>query len=237
ADMNAKDEDGLAPLHYSARADHKEIVELLINNGADVNVRSTANLTPLDLSSGGVADLIRKQGGKTSKELIALSKAARTGNIAEVKKHLAAGADVNAKDMYGDTPLHDAVKRGHREVVELLITNGADMNMQDGNGRTPLYPATALDHREIVAILIAKGADVNVKDDDGSTPLHKAAGLGRKEIVELLIAEDADLNAKTYSSQTPLDRAVLWAKDKPEIAVFLRKHGGKTGEELKAEGK
>jgi ankyrin repeat protein len=99
ADMNAKDQDGLAPLHYSARAVHKEIVELLINNGADVNVRSTANLTPLDLSSGEVADLIRKQGGKTSKELIALSKAARTGNIAEVKKHLAAGADVNAKDM------------------------------------------------------------------------------------------------------------------------------------------
>ena len=124
-DMNAKDQDGLGSLHYSARAVHKEIVDLLINNGADVNVRSTANLTPLDLSSGKVADLIRKQGGKTSKELIALSKAARTGNIAEVKKHLATGADMNAKDMYGDTPLHDAVKRGHREVVELLITNGA----------------------------------------------------------------------------------------------------------------
>jgi ankyrin repeat protein len=67
--------------------------------------------------------------------------------------------------------------------------------------------------------------------------LHKAAGLGRKEIVELLIAEDADLNAKTYSGQTPLDRAVLWAEDKPEIAVFLRKHGGQTGEELNKEGK
>ena len=62
--------------------------------------------------------------------------------------------------------------------------------------------------------------------------LHYAAQLGHKETVELLIAEGADVNAKDFGGTTPLDMA-----DDKEIADLLRKHGGKTGEELKAEGK
>ncbi|MDE1045670.1 MAG: ankyrin repeat domain-containing protein, partial [Nitrospinaceae bacterium] len=68
-------------------------------------------------------------------------------------------------------------------------------------------------------------------DEDGHTPLHQAALDGQKEIAELLIAEGADVNAKDRGGQTPLD----WADD--EFADLLRKHGGKTGEELKAAGK
>jgi uncharacterized protein len=99
---------------------------------------------------------------------ISIHDAAMTGNIEAVKQHLAAGAEVDAKDYdLGWTPLHYAALGGHKEVAELLI---------------------------------AKGAEVNAKDKDGRTPL----GL-----------------AKPY----------------PEIADLLRKHGGKTGEELKAEGK
>ena len=81
-------------------------------------------------------------------------------------------------------------------------------------------------------LLIAAGADVNAKGLDGITPLHDAAFGGLKEIAELQIAEGADLNAKDNDGETPLDVA-----RHPKIADLLRKHGGKTGEELKAEGK
>ena len=70
------------------------------------------------------------------------------------------------------------------------------------------------------------------------TPLHIAASKSHKEIIELLIAKGADVNALNNKGDTPLDLAM---PDRPfdstELADLLRKHGGKTGEELKAEGK
>ena len=72
---------------------------------------------------------------------------------------------------------------------------------------------------------------MNVKDKYDGTPLHSATANDNKEIAELLIAEGADVNAKVNDGTTPLDSA------KGEIADLLRKHGAKTGEELKAEGK
>ena len=76
-----------------------------------------------------------------------------------------------------------------------------------------------------------KGVDVNAKVFNGWTPLHHAV---YKEVVELLIAKGADVGAKDDDGTTPLDSAI---KDKhTETADLLRQHGGKTGEELKAEG-
>ena len=104
---------------------------------------------------------------------------------------------------------------------------------------TPLHCAALNGHKEITELLIAKGADVNAKDADGVTPLHDAASEGRKETTELLIAKGADVNAKVASGpeqvKTPLDAAN--GTNHPETADLLRKHGGKTSEELKAEGK
>ena len=145
---------------------------------------------------------------------ISIHKAAEEGNIEAVKKHLAAGTDVNAR------------------VTRKYTT-----------GWTVLHFAAEHDHWEITELLIAKGADVNAKESGlGTAPLHRAAFRGHEAIVELLIAEGADVNAKIklggLKGQTPLDIATH--PDNPnasaETADLLRKHGGKTGEELKATG-
>jgi ankyrin repeat protein len=88
---------------------------------------------------------------------------------------------------------------------------------------------------EVVKQHIAAGTDVNAKAGGGMTPLHNAAYNGRKEIAELLIANGADVNAKMKNGTTPLDFAI--SRNHTETTNLLRKHGGKTGEELKAEGK
>jgi len=69
---------------------------------------------------------------------ISILKAAQDGNIEAVKQAIADGADVNAKNTSGMTPLHRAGWYGHNEIVELLIAKGADVNAKAENGDTPL---------------------------------------------------------------------------------------------------
>jgi ankyrin repeat protein len=119
------------------------------------------------------------------------------------------------------------------EAVKQHLAAGADVDVKGGwMGGTPLHYAVGEGRNEIAKLLIAKGADVNVKGKFGSTPLHLATS---KEIAELLIAEGPDVNAKDERGSTPLDLAIQVRNT--ETADLLRKHGGKTGAELKAEGK
>ena len=130
-----------------------------------------------------------------------------------------------------DIPLWEAAMNGNIEVVKQHLAAGADVNTKGGwKEGTPLHYAA---NKEIAELLIAKGADVNAKNNLGGTPLLYAAVAGHKEVAELLIAKGADVNAKDKKDYTPLDGA----KNKPETAGLLRKHGGKTGAELKTEGK
>ena len=135
---------------------------------------------------------------------ISIHQAAFNENFAAVKKHIAAGTDVNAKDTYGSTPLTSAVIGGRKEIVEILIDKGADVNGKDHIEWSPLHHAVVKGHKEIVKLLIAKGADVNLVN----TKMLDITALDHAEIV-----------------------------NEKDIADILRKHGGKTGEELKAEGK
>ena len=79
---------------------------------------------------------------------------------------------------------------------------------------------------------LTDGVGVNAKSEMGRTTLHSAAREGHKAVIELLIAKGADVNVKDDDGTTPLDMA-----DDKETADLLRKHGGKTAKELKAEGK
>ena len=128
--------------------------------------------------------------------------------------------------------IHQAAKDGNIEAVKQDLADGTDVNAKDDKGRTPLHDAAEGGHKEIAELFIAAGADV--KNNLGGTPLHEAAASGHKEIVELLVTKGADVNAN-IGGWTPLHLAV--DEGHTEIADLLRKHGGKTQEELKAEGK
>jgi len=234
ADVYAKSTDGSIPLHGAAFWGLKEVAELLIAKGADVNAKDYKGVTPLHDAA--------LWGHKEIAELL-----------------LANGADVNAKDDGGDTPLDVAILRNDKETADLLrkhggktteeleeifhaiedgdfeavnkaISDGFDFNNAIFEGQTPLHMAADLGYKEIVELLLTNGADVNAKDYKGVTPLLDAATWGYKEVVELLLAKGADVNAKANDGKTPLDWAI--EKNRTETADLLRKHGGKTGDEL-----
>ena len=249
ADVNAKSSTG-TPLHKAVGkglgvkpdlASSKEIAELLIKKGSDVNAKIVTG-TPLHLAASlghkGIIELLINEGADVNAKLKTLGDTplhqSKTREVAELL--ITKGADVNAESMYRGTPLHAASKEGRTEVVELLIAEGVNVNAKDMRGETPLHTSET---KKIAELLIEKGADVNAKGNRGDTPLHEASDHGKTEIIELLIAKGAEVNAIIVSGRnqgkTSLDLAI-WRK-KTATANLLRKHGGKTGEELKAEGK
>ena len=143
-----------------------------------------------------------------------------------------------------DDLLIQAAKNGNIGAVELNLANGANVNVKNGRGFTPIHIAAMEGHKRIVEMLIASGANVDGKREtinsiSGVTPLHDAAFAGHKEVVELLICNGAEVNSQflsgEYKGQTSLDAAI--ENNNPETANLLRKHGGKLGDQLKAEMK
>jgi len=101
---------------------------------------------------------------------------------------LAHGADVNAKDKYGDTPLHTACHGRPIELVRILLKHGADVNAKSTTGHTPLHFAAFDTYgTEVASLLLTHGAEVNAKlKDDGSTPLDIAVTDRRGGMADLL---------------------------------------------------
>ena len=137
-----------------------------------------------------------------------------------------------------DISIHQAVKDGNIEAIKQRLAAGTDVDAKDVD-LTPLHFAAVHGRKEVAALLIAEGADVNTKDRWGKTPLHYAASKGQKEVATLLITEGADVNAKTTIQNGYGATPIEWAIEEghTETVDLLRKHGGKTSEELKADGK
>lgn len=102
------------------------------------------------------------------------------------------GADINAKNTFGETPLHWAVCDGNTAIATLLIEKGANINAKNTFGDTPLHKAAYYRRPAIATLLIEKGANINTKNTVGNTPLHRAVDKGYTEIATLLIEKDAD---------------------------------------------
>jgi ankyrin repeat protein len=147
------------------------------------------------------------------------------GNIEAVKKHLASGADVNAKTKFTrTTPLHTASLLNRMEIAELLIIAGYEVNVKNADGTTPLDIA--------IRRYNSKMADLLRKHGGKYGSLYTAVRAKDLEGVNELLTAGANVNEKVLGGLTPLD----WSRSK-EIDHLLRKHGGKTKKELEAEGK
>src|SRR5258706_487995 len=97
----------------------------------------------------------------------------------------AKGANVNARNGSGGTPLHDAALNGKVTTARILLARGADINAQETeSGTTALYAAASLGRENVVALLLEKGADPNICSKDGASPLHAALASGNGSVAD-----------------------------------------------------
>lgn len=187
----------LYPIHIASAFNNKEILLELIQNGADVNQKTTNEnyWTPLILAFDTDTDENEENDIKQSHQ----SRRQDT-----VQLLLSNKADINLCMKDGASPLLIASKKGHDNIVQLLLQNGADINFSKEDGASPLYVACREGHENIVQILLSNGADINVCMEDGTSPLHVACREGHFVIVELLIKKGAGINDCTKNGASPI---------------------------------
>ena len=130
----------------------------------------------------------------------------------DVMRCLEKGADIHARDEYGETPLHYAAKYGTAGMVNVLLNAGADADIdaRDKFGETPLHYAASDGTAEMVNVLLNAGADADIdaRDENGETPLHFAASDGTAEMVNVLLNAGANIEAREDKfGETPLHYA------------------------------
>lgn len=134
--------------------------------------------------------------------MIDIFDAIHKGDIELLKQSIAAGADANARDKDGRTPLMKAAEEGNFDIVKYLVEEGADVNAEDESDVTALMYAAGSGNLDIVKYLIEQGADVNAEDEDCWTALMYVAKTDNYEMVRCLVDLGADMKAKDNSGKT-----------------------------------
>ena len=264
--VNSRDGIGCTPLFLAAWTGYPVVVERLLQAGADPNVRSRAEQTPLDTSVSHiwegkqitVARLLIKYGARPS-----FFAACVVGSSEHVKRFLEGNpALVNQPFDQGGTPLEIAAEAGHVAVGTLLVQAGAEVDIFSAaslglqaqvetllrhdpalldtkrrlGGYRPLHCAAECGHPEIVRRLIQRGADVNARNAWGFTPLHLAVLAARGypptaahlAISNVLLRHGAAVNARDDYNRSVLDMATIGAAKPgavPGIVEVLSRHG------------
>ncbi|XP_071115900.1 histone-lysine N-methyltransferase EHMT1-like [Haliotis cracherodii] len=158
----------LTPLIRAARHGHRDVVELLVSKGADVSQ----------------VDYVGDN---------ALHRACFGGDMETVKFVLSLNVvDINCRGRRSWTPVMQAARWKHREVVELLVGKGADVSLVNGRGNNILHLACAGGHLETVEFVLSLNVvDINARNNDGETAADVARRKGHTRLVDLLVSRGA----------------------------------------------
>ena len=196
ADVNVTDVEYWTPLHAAARFGNYDIAKLLVEFGANPEVRLDEQYH-MAYAKGPLA-MFRFIFGRCS-DLNSLDP--RVGNAGYL------------------TPLHVASQYGHFDVAHLLLDRGADVNVCDEKGRTPLHFASNQGYLAIARLLIDRNADVNARTKDRKTPIHFASDDRHRDVAMLLIEQGAEVDSRDKAFKTPLNRAAKFGH--LDVARFL----------------
>ena len=231
AEVDAKDDYGNTPLHSAARHNSLQAAEVLRKSGAKINAKNHENLTPLDRATRyGAAEMqsfLRRNGGLDCVNTVAkghdLHSAAFHNNGDAARCLIENGANVNAKDSHGQTPLYVAAWKNSREIAILLLQNGADVNAEKSDGRTPLDSATNHGHTAMQSLLREHGGLACATALAKASNLFVAAKRNNTEAILCLIANGADVNEKLKEGDTPLHSAAY--HNSLQAAALLLENG------------
>jgi len=229
-----------------------DIVTLLLDKGADVNMRNKRGQAPIELALGrfdiDMVRLLLKQPGIQSRisiynggEKLLLNLAIERANMVDKEKfteltdllldHLNTSDVLNKQDsITKQTPLLLAMHYNQPELAKKLLEKGSNLNIKDNQGRNALHLAVTHNQKELAEQLIAKNIQLDIKDDKGDTPLHMAVSLSSsKEVAKLLINKFKEsgisLDIMGHKGVTPLHRAAAAQGDNVEIVTALLEAG------------
>lgn len=159
----------MTPLQASARSGHIQMMNLLIDNGADVNLSNLKGNTALHYAAAF--------------------------NYAATALLINKGADLNAFNQWNENPCFWAAQNNQLEILKLLLDKGADGLIGNSDLKTPFAMMTDHDNIEGMQILFALGADLNAVDGDGTSPLSLAVENRNLDAIKWLHDQSVDLNA------------------------------------------
>jgi len=156
--------------------------------------------------------------------LTPLHVAARKGSLVVIKLLLQHGADIEAKDRRGNTPLASALLARNTLVADYLVKQGAKL---DANALLDLTVRQGKADRDVIDFLVKQGADLDASNDQGNPPLHQAIIGGYRVVAKYLIKKGADINARNRDGKTPLQLARELQRQ--DIERMLRQYGAVSG--------
>lgn len=210
-DVGAADSRGTTALHLIIPWCDSELVDLLLDHDAPAGAADRAGRTPLHVAcrrgATSVADLLLGDDGELTAPTTRKRKdsaLARLDDESILETLIAAGADPDAQDSHGTSPLHVAAEHGVVVAVRILLQHDANAAPHDEYDVTPLHIAASV---EIADHLLRAKVPMDPPDRDGRTPLHRAIGAGRLDVAERLLREGALAGVGDREGRTPLHLA------------------------------